>query len=154
MTPNIVGRWQTRLYLIGLLGGMIGLLFVWRYNSFIPYGHRNRWIPEFVVAYVLLIGFVWDLLYQAITRRRWDNDWPGLFFFVSQGIEGVLIFLLIRFVGLPLIPKGSVDFGHFWLEYGVIWLFTYAWVQFIMRAIFLNWRFRQARFGTYPAAER
>jgi len=154
MTPNIIGRWQTRLYLIGLLGGLIALLFVWRYNSFIPYGNKYRWIPEYVVGYVLLFGFVWDLPYQAITRLRWDNDWPGAFFFISQGIEGVLVFLLIRFVGLPGIPKGSVDFGHFWLEYGVIWLFTYAWVQFIMRAIFINWRYRQARFGTYERAER
>jgi len=154
VTPNIIGRWQTRLYLIGLLGGLIGLLFVWRYNSFIPYSNKYRWIPEYVVGYVLVFGFLWDLLYQGITRLRWDNDWPGAFFFISGGIEGVLVFLLIRFVGLPLIPKGSVDFGHFWLEYGVVWLFTYFWVQFLMRAIFINWRFRQARFGTYPAAER
>ena len=147
MTPNLIGRWQTRLYLLGLIGGIIALGFVWRYNSFIPYGNRNRWIPEFVVAYLIIFGFVWDIIYQAITRLQWDYDWPGAYTFIAGILEGTLVFLLIRFVGLPLIPKRSVDLWHFFLEYAVIWTFTYFWVQFLMRAIFIRWRFRAARFG-------
>jgi uncharacterized membrane protein len=147
VTPNLVGRWQTRLYLLGLIGGIIALGFVWRYNASIPYSHRDRWIPLFVLAYLLLFGFVWDMIYQVIVHRRWDYDWPGAYVLIAGIIEGAVVFLLIRFVGLPLIPKGSVDFGHFILEYGVIWTFTYFWVQFLMRAIFIRWRFRAARFG-------
>ncbi len=147
MTPNLVGRWQTRLYLLGLIGGMIALLFVWRYNMRIPYTNRNRWIPEYVVAYLIIFGFVWDVIYQTILHFRWDYDWPGAYSLIAGILEGALVFLLIRFVGLPLIPKGSVDFGHFALEYGVIWTFTYFWVQFVMRALFIRWRFRAARFG-------
>jgi hypothetical protein len=154
VTPNLIGRWQTRLYLLGLIGGMIALLFVWRYNSFIPYSHRDRWIPLFVLVYILLFGFIWDIPYQAVLYRHFEFDWPGTYTFITGVLEGVFVFLLIRFVGLPLIKKGAVDFGHFWLEYGVIWLFTYLWVQTLMRAIFIRWRFRQARFGNYPLAER
>lgn len=147
MTPNLVGRWQTRLYLLGLIGGMIALLFVWRYNARIPYSNKYRWIPEYVVAYLVLFGFVWDIIYQTILHFHWDYDWPGAYTLVAGILEGALVFLLIRFVGLPLIPKGRVDFGHFILEYAVIWCFTYFWVQFLMRAIFIRWRFRAARFG-------
>ena len=147
MTPNLTGRWQTRLYLLGLIGGIIALGFVWRYNSFYPFWSRNRWIPEFVLGYIILFGMVLDVIYQVITRRQWDYDWPAAYYTAAGIFEGALVFLLIRFVGLPLIPKGSVDFGHFILEYAVIWLFTYFWVFFMMRAIFIRWRFRAARFG-------
>lgn len=154
MTPSLVGRWQTRIFLLVLIGGIIALGFVWRYNDKFHYSDHRRWIPMFVLMYVLLFGFVWDILYQIILTFRWDYDWPGSFFFISQGIEGALVFLLIRFVGLPLIPKGSVDFGHFALEYGLIWLVTYGFVQFFMRAFFIRWRYRQARFGNYPVAQQ
>lgn len=154
VTPNLVGRWQTRLYLLGLIGGIIALGFVWRYNMRIPYGNRNRWIPEFVIGYLILFGFVWDILYQAITYRRWDYDWPAAFYTITGIVEGAFLFLILRFVGLPLIPKGSVDFGHFILEYAVVWGFTYFWVFFMMRAIFIRWRYHQARFGNYKVAQR
>src|SRR5690242_21528259 len=50
MTPNLVGRWQTRLFLLGLLGGLLGLIFVWRYFSYIPVTNKSRWIPEYVIG--------------------------------------------------------------------------------------------------------
>jgi hypothetical protein len=154
VTPNLIGRWQTRLFLLGLIGGVIALAFVWRYNATIPYSHRDRWIPLFVLGYIILFGFFWDMLYQVILHRHFEFDWPNTYTTIAGVVEGGLVFLLLRFVGLPFITKGAVDFGHFWLEYGVIWLVTYLFVQTLMRAFFPRWRFRQARFGTYPLAQR
>ncbi len=78
MTPNLFGRWQTRLFLLGLIGGIIALLFVWRYNAAIPYAHRDRWIPLFVLGYIILFGFAWDMPYQAVLYRHF-----GFFFRAS-----------------------------------------------------------------------
>ncbi len=152
MTPNLVGRWQTRLFLLGFIGGLLGLIFVWRYFTWIPVTNRYRWIPEYVIGYLILFGFVWDCIYQFITEARWEYDWPAAFY-TAQGIfEGAVVYLLIKFTGLPLIPRGSVNFHDFIIEYAVIWCVTYAFVFLLMRAFFPRWRFHQARFGRYPFA--
>ena len=78
---------------------------------------------------MILFGFIWDLLVSVRSPIAIGVRLAGRLYSSRGHLEGVFVFLLIRFVGLPLIPKGSVDFGHFWLEYGVIWLFTYLLVQ-------------------------
>lgn len=35
----------------------------------------------------------------------WDHDWPGVFLFFGAIAERILLGLLIKFVGLPYIPK-------------------------------------------------
>jgi hypothetical protein len=148
VTPSLMGRWQTRLWLMIFIGLPISALFVYLYRGA---GARFTPVPLYMLGYVLLFGVVWDVLYQfVITRAQWDYDWPAAYQFIVGFTEGVLIYLLIRFTGLPGIAKGGVSLGRFWLAYGAIWLTTYTWLFFFMRAVFVRWRFRAGQFGKFP----
>ncbi len=151
MTPSLFGRWSTRLYLFIILGSMISLIFAWLYRG--PKQALTP-VPFYVLGYVLIVGLILDIFYHyAILIHRWEYDWPAAYKLIADFAEGLIVFLLITLVGLPGIPKGSVDALHFWLQYCSIWFFTYFWVFFLMRAIFVRWRARAGQFGKFPAIQ-
>ncbi len=98
-----------------------------------------------MLAYVLVFGFAWDLIFILVQRLRWDRDWPAVFQVGSGILEGALIFTLIRQTGLPGIAEDAVSFGTFLAHYGLVWLVTFVWVQGPMRALLPRWRFTGGR---------
>ncbi|MBA2634267.1 MAG: hypothetical protein H0U86_14930 [Chloroflexi bacterium] len=143
MTPTLAGRWQTRTAMLATLGLFITLTFAVAFESLI-------FFP--VLFWVFAFGLVWDALFIALQALRWDRDWPAVFQAGAGVIEGALVFLLITFVGLPGIDKGSVPLWLFSLHYGTVWLLTFAWVQGPMRALFPFWRFHGGRLMPVVAA--
>jgi hypothetical protein len=136
MTPILIGRWQTRVVMLGTLGLLITALFYL----------ANRGGPFFLVlGYVLAFGLVWDIVYIALQKLRWDRDWPTPFQVANGIIEGALIYALIASTGLPGIKAGSVPPGLFVAQYGLIWLSIFLWLQGPMRVVFPWWRFRGGR---------
>jgi hypothetical protein len=136
MTPTLVGRWQTRIALLGTLGVIVSALFAAVYGSGLFF---------LVLGYVALFGLAWDVLYIALQRLRWDRDWPAAFQVLNGIVEGALVFLLISTFGLPGIAAGSIPLWLFVLQYGLVWLVTFLWAQGPMRAIFPFWRFHGGR---------
>ena len=128
MTPTLVGRWQSRLFLLGTIGTVISFLFALLFNSI---------LPLILLAVVLFLGLIWDYFYDKIQQRRWDHDWPPAFQLLAGIFEGLFIFLLIQMLPFPGLP----NFFQFWAHYIAVWVLTFAASQSIMRLIFPRWRF-------------
>lgn len=136
MTPTLMGRWQTRTLLLGTVGLLITLLFVLLYGS-------TAFL--LVLLYVWLFGLVWDVIYIALQQFRWDRDWPSAFVVMNGVLEGLLVWVLITYLGLPGIPAGLVPVGLFIVHYGLVWLAVFLMSEGPLRAIFPFWRFHGGR---------
>ena len=137
VTPTLIGRWQTRVFTLATLGVLVTAVF-YVLSRFNP-------LFFFVLGYVLVFGLVWDLIYIMLQKLRWDRDWPAVFQVINGIIEGLFLYLIMSFFGLPGIPRGDVPGWVFLQHYGLVWLISYWWVQGPMRALFPWWRFRGGR---------
>ena len=145
MTPTLLGRWQTRLILLGTAGVLITLIFGLIFADFIT--------PFSLLGYVLITGFAWDVLYYFSQTLRWDRDWPPIFFVGAGVIEGAFIWGLVkaefvwnllRLGHLPgVAPELTV--AQFVAHYGTVWLITFLIMLGPMKIIFPEWRFRGGR---------
>lgn len=143
MTPTLIGRWQTRTLLLATAGLGLSLLFALAYGSSLFF---------VVLLYVWLFGLAWDAIYVVLQRFRWDRDWPSAFVVINGFVEGLLIYALIAWVGLPGIPAGAVPPELFAAHYGLVWLSVFLLSEGPMRAIFPFWRFHGGR--AFPQVSR
>lgn len=131
-----MGRWQTRVVVLATLGSAVTGIFAGVYQD------RTFFI---VLGYVVAFGIGWDVIYIALQQLRWDHDWPAAFQVANGIIEGVVVYLVIDYQGLPGIDEGAVLLSRFAAHYGSVWLVTFIWVQGPMRAFFPRWRFFAGR---------
>lgn len=159
MTPTLIGRWQTRIFLLATIGVLVSLPFVQGYlragdglgtswNPFLLFGLLlDRVIPIrdtgffWVLIYVGLFGLVWDVLYIYLQRFFWDHDWPGVVQGGAAILEGLLVLILIKTLGLPQIDR-EIPIALFWYHYGLVSFaaFLFSWGG--MRILFPRSRFR------------
>jgi len=140
MTPTLYGRWQTRFILLITVGVLITLFFGWLFQDYVT--------TLSILAYVLVIGFGWDILYQFLQTFRWDEDWPVVFQVFTGLAEAILIWILIKFVpwevfGQTQLPgvNPNITFLQFFYHYFTVWLAVLLCTQGPLRIIFPRWRF-------------
>jgi hypothetical protein len=146
MTPTLLGRWQTRLLLLGTVGLLITAGFALLY--------RDGVTPFVLLGYVILIGFGWDVLYDFLQTLHWDRDWPPIFFLGGAVIEAVVLWGLIRatflwhMLGWITLPgvNPALTLGQFVAHYTTVWLVTFLLMLGPIRIAFLDWRFRGGQF--------
>jgi hypothetical protein len=142
MTPTLAGRWQTRFFLLGSVGLIITLAFGLFY--------RDLLTPLSLLGYVLMIGFLCDLVYNYLQTLRWDRDWPPLFFALGGLAEALLVWGLVKATFLwQLFGRSSppgVDPGltlaQFVVHYGTVWFVTFLIMLGPLKILFIKWRFR------------
>lgn len=139
MTPTLIGRWQTRLWLLGIIGLAVTLIFGRIFNDFTT--------PLALLGYVLVIGFLWDILYNFVQNFRWDRDWPPVFQLVAGIVEGAFLWGVIVlgnttswFGGLPGVAEG-LTLRMFLAHYATVWFTTFLATQGLLRIIYPRWRF-------------
>ena len=132
MTPSLAGRWQTRAFLLGVVGGLISLVFGALLDDYVT--------PFALLFYVFLAGIAWDTLYNYLQSYRWDHDWPPLFFLFNGVIEGAVIWLIVALVKLPGVSE-DLQFWQFLAHYGTVWTFTFLFMLGPMKIFFVQWRF-------------
>lgn len=139
MTPTLLGRWQTRFFLLSTIGVLITLPF-----SFIG----GEGIFFLILFYVLLFGLFWDVVYNYLQKLRWDHDWIGAFQFLAGIWEAIFIVLLLNNLELDLPGVNARNFNVWWftMHYSCVWLGVYVASQTLMRIIFPRWRFRGGKF--------
>jgi len=134
MTPTLLGRWQTRCFLLATVGVVVTFI--------VGLVVHNLATPFLVLGYVLLFGLAWDALYQFIIRLRWDRDWPTVFQVLAGIVEGALVWLLIQTVGLPGVPSSAMPLSVFISMYASIWLITFIITQGPLRTLLVHWRYQ------------
>jgi hypothetical protein len=136
MTPTLLGRWQTRLFLLATVGVLITLPFALGW-----WGPESSPVYFWILGYVFLFGLAWDILYDFLQKFMWDHDWPGLFQLIAAIAEGIVLVIVIRTVSLPHVPQ-SLNLKWFVLHYGAVWLGIYLSSWCIMRLLFPQCRFQ------------
>ena len=137
MTPTLIGRWQTRLFLFATIGIFITLPFF-----ALKIGDQPRSIYFWILGYITCFGFFWDILYIKIQEFRWDQDWPGAFQLLAAIWEGLFLVTLIKIIGLPGIPSAKFNLGLFIFHYSCVWFGVFIVAQSLLRILFPHWRFR------------
>jgi hypothetical protein len=137
MTPTLIGRWQTRLLLLTLVGLPITLPF-----TVGILGPGESPIFFLILLYVMLVGLLWDVVYDFLQQFRWDRDWPGAFQLLAGIGEAVFLGALFKSIPLPGLISEDISLKWFALHYICVWLGVYIASQSLMRIVFPRWRFR------------
>ena len=140
MTPTLLGRWQTRAWLTIFIGGVFTLAY-WSILGFQAYIQSNDLTLFSVLLTVMLLGFVWDVIYDFVLRFRWDHDWPPVFQLISGIWEyfitwWILAAGLIPFTMIPSLDTWWIFHSHYWL----IWFATFIASQGFLRILEPRWR--------------
>jgi len=147
MTPVLLGRWETRLFLLGTFGALVTAIFYFTHDGGSGFWRVLFWIAAF--------GLAWDVLYIALQQFKWDRDWPPVFQWAAGAWEGIFLYFFIRWIGLDIgvddlnIPKGALNgdvlTDRFIPHYTAVFVVTWVWSQTLMRALFPMWKFHGGR---------
>jgi len=143
MVPVLLGRIQTRIFLLAFVGSAVTALI----TPVLPADGSlaDRYRTTFaVLAAVAVLGIGWELLYHLLMQFRWEKDWPSLFGLLTAVPEGVLLWLLLRAEAVPGVATAP-PLAAFIVHFGVVWLAVWLVANGPMRVPFLRWRFRGGR---------
>lgn len=152
MTPNLLGRIQTRIFLLAFIGVPVVLIL----GFFLPVrtapgassGEIRADVWEaglFTLLVVAVVGSVlWEPIYHWLQQYRWEKDWPTLFGLLTGINEGILAYFIVREIG-PTPEFAKVEAGGFTLLFVLVWLATWLFANGPMRVLFVRWRFRGGR---------
>jgi hypothetical protein len=142
MTPTLLGRIQTRTFLLVAIGSLWTLAITPLLPATGPLGARYQ-ATFTVLAIVLLVGFAWDCLYYLLQQFRWEKDWPTGFGLLNGINEGVAVWLIVTAGVVPGVS--AVSATAFVLHFAILWIIIWSFVNGPMRVPFLRWRFRGGR---------
>jgi hypothetical protein len=151
MTPTFVGRIQTRIFVLIVIGVPATLLITLVIPATIVGKSRGEALGALygitftALAIVLVVGVVvWEPIYHFLQQFRWEKDWPTLFGLVTGINEGILAYVLLRAIGPT--PSGvHVGAGGFAVDFAFVWLSAFVFINGPMRVPFIRWRFRGGR---------
>ena len=144
MVPTLIGRIQTRLFLLATVGVIVTLLIVPILPGLTgPLGDNYR-TAFLVLASVAVLGVVWELIYHFLMQFRWEKDWPTGFGLLTLVPEGLLLFFLIRSGVIEVIDE-DLPAAAFWTHFIVVWVVVWLVANGPMRIPFIRWRFRGGR---------
>ncbi len=138
MTSTLLGRIETRLFVVGT----VGLLWTLIITPFLPIPGSDRYSATLrALGLVALLGAViWEPIYHLLQQFRWEKDWPAMFLLLQVVNEGILVRLVLDWT-----VSGSIGLTPFVLHFATTWLAIFLFLQGPMRVPFLRWRFRGGR---------
>ncbi len=134
MTPTLIGRWQTRILLLGTLGILVT----------IPFSLNGESVYFQVLFAIAVLGCLWDIVYNHLQTLRWDHDWPATLQLGAGIWEAFFFYVPFRFLISNILRIGwliDIPLDKFSLHYVCIWLAVFTASQTLMRIIFPRWRF-------------
>jgi hypothetical protein len=143
MVPTLLGRIETRVVLLAVIGGLVtAVIAPWLpVSAPVADKYQNAYV---VLAAVAVLGIGWECLYHLLMQWRWEKDWPTLFGLVTLVPEGLLIWLLLQAGAIPGIV-GELTAPAFAMDFLLVWLAVWLVANGPMRVPFIRWRFRGGR---------
>ncbi len=151
MTPSLVGRIQTRLFLLFT----VGLAWTIVVTPILP---RGAALPgestagelygttiAALITVAVLGAIVWEPLYHLAQQYRWEKDWPILFGLLTAIPEGIIAFAVID--DSMMASSGVAGPTTFWALFLSTWLVVWLFASGPMRVVMLRWRYRGGRLG-------
>jgi hypothetical protein len=131
MTPTLIGRWQTRVALLGTVGVLWTLLlvpFLPRHGAALTAAYRTGFTA---IAITIVIGVIaWDPIYHGLQQFRWEKDWPTLYALLNGVNEAVTTWLLLRALR-PAVATGPFV-AHFATTWILVWLVTIGPIRVVL----------------------
>lgn len=145
MLPTLWGRIQTRILVLGIVGGIWTLII----GPFLPDGAPlgdTYAVAFLVLAVVVVLGVAWEFLYHLLQQFRWEKDWPTLFGLLTGINEGIVAWFVVQYVPIFPVDLGPPPAGAYALQFVTTWLVVWVVLNGPLRAIFPHWRFQGGRF--------
>jgi hypothetical protein len=152
MTPTFIGRIQTRIFALIVIGVPATLLITLVIPATLSPGTSRGGalgglyaITFSALAIVLVVGVVvWEPIYHGLQQFRWEKDWPTFFGLITGINEGILAYVLLKAIG-PTPSGAQVGAGGFAVDFAFVWLSAFLFLNGPMRVPFIRWRFRGGR---------
>jgi hypothetical protein len=143
MVPTLLGRIQTRIFLLATVGSALTAVITPALPIPGPLGlaYRTTFI---ILATVLVLGIGWELVYHLLMQWRWEKDWPTGFGLVTGIPEGLLVWLLLAVHAVPGV-RTTPPAGAFVADFAVVWIGVWLVANGPMRVPFVRWRFHGGR---------
>jgi hypothetical protein len=142
VTPVLLGRWQTRWFLLLTAGLAWQIVFTPVLLLFAGGASLADLYKVTLLALLVtgLVGFVTEAIYHLLMQFRWEKDWPAMFILLEGIPEGFLVFwILQQLVGFDIpVLAYAIDFA-------TVWLVVFFAAHGPMRIPFLRWRYRGGR---------
>jgi hypothetical protein len=134
------GRIQTRIFSLAIIGSIVQLIFsgILPDTEGAPLGTMYK-ITFSILITTIVLGIVWEFIYQGLMQFRWEKDWPTFFGLITVINEGAVVWFLIKADIVPGVPKG-LPFTTFVTDFLLVWLITFFWLNGPMRVPFISWR--------------
>lgn len=143
MTPTLLGRIQTRLFLVATVGVVWMLIISPIVLPITPDGTELG--DVYSLGYAALVdvavfGIVWELIYHGLQQLRWEKDWPTVLGLVTGIPEGLLVWAIVFGDGMS-----GVTSTTFWLHFGTTWVLVWAAANGPLQVVLIRWRYRGGR---------
>lgn len=137
MLPTLIGRIQTRIFLLAVVGGIWFAIL----TPLVGQSYRDTYL---VLLAFTVLGIGWELIYHFLQQFRWEKDWPTFFGLITVVNEGILLWVLLDLRLVPGLPDGA-PLGAFLILFLTTWLLVWLIANGPMRVPFIHWRFRGGR---------
>lgn len=158
MIPTFLGRIQTRLFVVLVVGGLWTLVLtpllpveggLVLSSEAITLGDAYK-LTFAALLIVAVAGCVfWEPLYHLLMQFRWEKDWPAFFQLLQIVPEGIATWSLLHVDALnPLSTTGgeaNVPGAAFIVLFTTTWIVTWLFANGPMKIFFLRWRFSGGR---------
>jgi hypothetical protein len=142
MTPTLLGRIETRLFALAVIGSVWTLIITPAVPMDVPLGTRYR-ATFGILGIVAIVGIGWEFLYHFLQQWRWEKDWPTMFGLLLGVPEGIVAYLI---AGSGVISwTAGIGAGAFVVAFATTWIVTWLFVSGPMRVVSVYWRFRGGR---------
>lgn len=141
VTPTLLGRIETRLFLIWTVG-LVWVLFLVPVLALLSPNETFGNVFQSSMAmlfWISVLGVMWEFVYHGLQQFRWEKDWPTMFGLLTYFNEGLLLWLVMGVAGLR--PPAWI----FFLAFTSTWILIWAVAAGPMRVVSLRWRFRGGR---------
>ncbi len=144
MIPSLAGRLQTRVFVMLVIGIPWTIVITPvlpmptdAFGTTIPLGDQYE-VTVTAWALALVFGLGWELVYHAWQQRRWDRDFPSLYFGLAS---------LWEFIPVAAVVLSAYDppFAAIFIMFFGLWLLIWLFIQGPIRVVLPRWRFRGGR---------
>ena len=153
MTPVLLGRIQTRLFVlftIGLLWTLVITPFLLLstgdgYELALSIDGGLGEVYKLTIAALVITAIFgclfWEPVYHFLMQFRWEKDWPAFFHLVSVFPECLTTFLLLHIGFLNPLPTTYVPGLAYLFLFFSTWIITWLAANGPMKIFFVRWRF-------------
>lgn len=146
MTPTFIGRIQTRIFVVAVIGSLWTLIVTPLITPLAGAGVTAGDLYPVTFTALLWVGIlgvvVWEPVYHLLQQYRWEKDWPAFFGLITGVNEGLVVGLVLAG---PLDRGLGPLAGAFLAHFVSTWLVLWVWVNGPMRVPFLRWRYDGGR---------